>query len=198
MLDKRISELQTEIETEIILLKSNLLKNILDKQKYIKRLEKNLQYIQWANKKFKILTSSRKYTVAQREVYYCDLGVNIGSEQGENRPVVVLQNDHGNRSGNTTVVAPITSHEKSVQYDGVKNKYYIDNVDENGNTNRKYLDYYEVPIIIEDVSSNKIYGFVNIAHIREIDRKRICGRKTATITIDCFKDIKNAILRNLR
>lgn len=198
MQDKRISDLQSEIENEINLLKSRLLKNVPDKAKYIKRLEQNLQYIQWINKKLKISMSSRKYTVAQREIYYCDLGVNIGSEQGENRPVVVLQNDFGNKSGNTTIVAPITSHEKSVQYDNTTNKYYIDTIDECGNPHRKYLDYYEVPVIIEAGVGNKVWGFVNIAHIREIDRKRICGKKTAIITKDCFKDIKNAIFKNLR
>ena len=197
-MDKRISDLQSEIDNEVNLLKSRLLKNVSDKAKYIKRLEQNLQYIQWVNKKLKISMDSRKYTVAQREVYYCDLGINIGSEQGENRPVVILQNDFGNRSGNTTIVAPITSHENSVQYDNDKKKYYIDMIDMNGNPYRKYLDYYEVPIVIEDKSCGEIYGFVNIAHIREIDRKRICSRKTATITKDCFKDIKTAISKNLR
>ena len=34
MLDKRISDLQSEIENEIELLKSHLLKNISDKEKY--------------------------------------------------------------------------------------------------------------------------------------------------------------------
>ena len=197
-MDKRISDLQTEIDNEVNLLKSRLLKNVSNKTKYIKRLEQNLQYIQWVNKKLKISMDSRKYTVAQREVYYCDLGINIGSEQGENRPVVILQHDFGNRSGNTTIVAPITSHENSVQYDNDKNKYYIDMIDMNGNPYRKYLDYYEVPIVIEDKTGGEIYGFVNIAHIREIDRKRICSRKTATITKDCFKDIKTAISKNLR
>ena len=197
-MDKRISDLQSEIDNEVNLLKSRLLKNVSDKAKYIKRLEQNLQYIQWVNKKLKISMNSRKYTVAQREVYYCDLGINIGSEQGENRPVVILQNDFGNRSGNTTIVAPITSHENSVQDDDDKKKYYIDMVDMNGNPYRKYLDYYEVPIVIEDKSGGNIHGFVNIAHIREIDRKRICSRKTATITKDCFKDIKTAISKNLR
>lgn len=198
MLDKKILELQSEIDNEIRLLKSRLLKSIIDKEKYINRLEKNLQYIQWVNKKFKISMSSRKYTVAQREIYYCDLGINIGSEQGENRPVVILQNDSGNKSGNTTIIAPITSHEKSVQYDNDNYKYYIDMVDKNGNAYRKYLDYYEVPVVIENNSDQNIWGFVNIAHIREIDRKRICGKKSATITKDCFKDIKNSIIKNLR
>lgn len=198
MLDKRISDLQSEIENEIELLKSHLLKNISDKEKYIKRLEKNLQYIQWTNKKLKLSMSTRKYTVAQREIYYCDLGVNIGSEQGENRPVVILQNDNGNKSGNTTIIAPVTYHEKSVQYDNSINKYYVDTIDKAGNPYRKYLDYYEIPVVIEDGSNQQICGFVNIAHIREIDRKRISGRKSATITKECFKDIKNAIIKNFR
>lgn len=198
MLDKRISDLQLEIENEINLLKSRLLKNISNKEKYIKSLEKNLHYIQWVNKKLKISKSSRKYTVAQREIYYCDLGVNIGSEQGENRPVVILQNNSGNKSGNTTIIAPITSHEKSVQYDNDKNKYYINITNTDGTSYKKYLDYYEIPVIIEDGYYQKIGGFVNIAHIREIDRKRICCKKSAIITKDCFRDIKNAITRNLR
>ncbi len=198
MLDKRISDLQSEIENEIDLLKSHLLKTISDKEKYIKRLEKNLQFIQWTNKKLKLSMSTRKYTVAQREIYYCNLGVNIGSEQGENRPVVILQNDNGNKSGNTTIVAPVTSHEKSVQYDNSRNKYYVDTIDKDGKPYRKYLDYYEIPVVIEAGTKQQICGFVNIAHIREIDRKRICGGKSATITKECFKDIKNAIAKNFR
>lgn len=142
--------------------------------------------------------SARKYTVAQREIYYCDLGVNIGSEQGENRPVVILQNNNGNKSGNTTIIAPVTSHEKSVQYDNSINKYYVDTIDKAGNPYRKYLDYYEIPVVIEAGSNQQICGFVNIAHIREIDRKRISGRKSAIITKECFKDIKNAIIKNFR
>ena len=104
----------------------------------------------------------------------------------------------GNKSGNTTIIAPITSHEKSVQYDTSTNKYFIEIIDVHGDNRKKYLDYYEVPIVIENKSSKKIWGFVNIAHIREIDRKRITNKKIAIITQDCFKDIKNAINKNLR
>ena len=49
-MDKRISDLQSEIDNEVNLLKSRLLKNVSDEAKYIKRLEQNLQYIQWVNK----------------------------------------------------------------------------------------------------------------------------------------------------
>lgn len=198
MLNNKIAELISEIETELSKLKNNLLKQVNDEEKYIKRLEKNLQFVKWVNNKFKISTSKRKYTVAQKEIYYCDLGINIGSEQGENRPVVILQNNYGNKSGNTTIIAPITSHEQSVLYDDELNKPYLEVKDKNGNLHRKYLDYYEIPIAIENNNICDISGFVNVAHIREIDRKRICSKKVAIITNDCFIDIKKAISKNLR
>ncbi len=46
--------------------------------------------------------------VKRGDVYYCDLSPVIGSEQGGIRPVVVVQNDKGNRYSNTIIVAPIS------------------------------------------------------------------------------------------
>ncbi len=43
------------------------------------------------------------------EIYYAELSPIIGSEQGGNRPVVILQNDKGNHYSNTTIIAAITS-----------------------------------------------------------------------------------------
>ncbi|MCR4401361.1 MAG: type II toxin-antitoxin system PemK/MazF family toxin [Firmicutes bacterium] len=43
------------------------------------------------------------------DVFYADLNPVIGSEQGGTRPVLVLQNDIGNRYSPTTIVAAITS-----------------------------------------------------------------------------------------
>ncbi len=48
-------------------------------------------------------------TVRRGEVYYADLSPVIGSEQGGIRPVLVVQNDIGNRYSPTTIVAAITS-----------------------------------------------------------------------------------------
>lgn len=42
------------------------------------------------------------------ELYYALLGQGVGSEQSGTRPVVVLQNDVGNRYSPTTIVAPIS------------------------------------------------------------------------------------------
>ncbi|MBP1950053.1 type II toxin-antitoxin system PemK/MazF family toxin [Virgibacillus litoralis] len=43
------------------------------------------------------------------QVYWCQFGENIGSEQCLTRPALILQNDSANRSSPNTVVAPITN-----------------------------------------------------------------------------------------
>lgn len=47
--------------------------------------------------------------IKRGEIYYADLGVTVGSEQRGIRPVLIIQNDIGNKYSQTTVVAPITS-----------------------------------------------------------------------------------------
>ena len=47
------------------------------------------------------------------DVYYADLNPVKGSEQGGVRPVVILQNDIGNKYSSTTIVAPMTTRKKS-------------------------------------------------------------------------------------
>ena len=47
--------------------------------------------------------------VQRGEIYLCDLGQNVGSEQGGYRPVIVIQNNIGNKYSPTVVVSAITS-----------------------------------------------------------------------------------------
>ena len=47
--------------------------------------------------------------IRRGEIYCADLNPIIGSEQGGVRPVLVLQNDVGNRFSPTVIVAAITS-----------------------------------------------------------------------------------------
>ncbi len=48
-------------------------------------------------------------TIQRGEIYYADLSPVVGSEQGGVRPVLILQNDTGNKFSSTTIIAPITS-----------------------------------------------------------------------------------------
>lgn len=52
---------------------------------------------------------------ARGSVFFAQLGPIVGSEQGGMRPVVIVQNDAGNRHSPTTIVAPITSYRARCQ-----------------------------------------------------------------------------------
>lgn len=47
--------------------------------------------------------------VKRGEVFYADLSPVVGSEQGGTRPVLIIQNDVGNRHSPTVIAAAITS-----------------------------------------------------------------------------------------
>ena len=47
--------------------------------------------------------------VKRGEIYYADLSPVVGSEQGGVRPVLIVQNDVGNRFSPTVIAAAITS-----------------------------------------------------------------------------------------
>ena len=48
-------------------------------------------------------------SVKRGEIYYADLSPVVGSEQGGVRPVLIVQNDVGNRYSPTVIAAAITS-----------------------------------------------------------------------------------------
>ena len=48
-------------------------------------------------------------TVKRGDIYYADLSPVVGSEQGGTRPVVIVQNDVGNKYSPTVIAAAVTS-----------------------------------------------------------------------------------------
>ena len=52
-----------------------------------------------------------KMTVKRGEIYYADLSPVVGSEQGGVRPVLIIQNDVGNKYSPTVIAAAITSQQ---------------------------------------------------------------------------------------
>ena len=50
--------------------------------------------------------------IRKGDIFYADLSPVIGCEQGGIRPVLILQNNTGNRHSPTTIIAPITSVQK--------------------------------------------------------------------------------------
>lgn len=54
-------------------------------------------------------------TVKRGDIFYADLSPVVGSEQGGTRPVLIVQNDMGNRHSPTVIAAAITSQTNKVK-----------------------------------------------------------------------------------
>lgn len=87
-------------------------------------------------------------SILRGELYYADLSPVVGSEQGGVRPVLIVQNDVGNRHSPTVIVAALTS--KSTKAD--------------------LPTHVQVP---KDVSGLKCDSTILMEQIRTIDRGRL-------------------------
>ena len=79
-------------------------------------LSKTQRYLDWL--KTKLFLDSRANNAARRvvkrgDVYRCNLGVGIGSEENKERPCLVVQYDVANANSPNIIVAPVT-HTSSV------------------------------------------------------------------------------------
>lgn len=190
-----IPDLIIKISSEIALLNKFIFKNKNNLDIYIKTLSNNLEFLEWINRSTEIRSKEAPQVVKQREIFYCELGVNIGSEQGLKRPVVILQNDFGNSKGDTTIIAPITTYEHKdiIEREG---KTYIKNMVD-GVEKLKLIDFYEVPVRLETGYTQEIIGFINIVHMREVSKRRLSKVPVAKITIGNFGELQTSIIRNL-
>lgn len=110
--------------------------------------------------------------VRRGDIYYANLEPIIGSETGESRPVLVIQNDIGNIYSPTTIVAVIT------EYSDKKASYPI--------CVAVYKD--------EGLKKNSI---VNLSQIRTIDKKRLSTPKLATLSNHSMKKVDDALKKSL-
>jgi len=87
--------------------------------------------------------------IRRGDIYYADLNPIVGSEQGDNRPALIVQNNLGNRYSPTTVVVPLTR-----------------------NINKNPLPTH---VLIPDVYGLEADSLALVEQIRTIDRSRISG-----------------------
>ena len=110
-----------------------------------------------------------KHPILRGELYYADLEPVIGSEQGGERPVVVIQNNKGNRHSKTVIIAPLTTS-------AIKPTLPT-----------------HVEIYAEGLRSTSI---VLLEQIRTIDKQRI-SRYVGSVSDSDMKQIEQAILISL-
>ena len=108
--------------------------------------------------------------IKRGEIYYADLSPVIGSEQGGHRPVVVIQNDIGNRYSPTTIVAIVTTRTTK---SNLPTHYWLD----------------ETCGLPKD-------SMVELEQLRTIDKTRL-RKRVGTVTAKDQKEIDKRILISL-
>ena len=109
--------------------------------------------------------------VKRGDIFYADLSPVVGSEQGGIRPVIIIQNDIGNRYSPTVIVAAITS-----QINKAKLPTHVEISSEEYGLNRDYV--------------------VLLEQIRTLDKKRL-KEKIGHMTEDDMKKVNKSLLISL-
>ena len=108
-------------------------------------------------------------TIVQRgDIFYADLSGNQGSEQGGLRPVLIMQNDIGNKYSPTVIGVPITSQQKK----------------------NKLPTHVEIDAECSGLPKDSIALF---EQLRVIDKRRL-GRKVGKIGSDKIYQANNALM----
>ncbi len=109
--------------------------------------------------------------IKRGEIYYADLSPVVGSEQGGIRPVLIVQNDIGNKYSPTVIVAAITS-----QLGKAKLPTHIE----------LSAEQYNLP-------KNSV---ALLEQIRTLDKKRL-QEKVTTLSMDKMNEVNRALLISL-
>lgn len=110
-------------------------------------------------------------TILRGDIYYANLNPVIGSEQGGVRPVLVIQNDIGNKYSPTTIIAAITSKIKRA----------------------KLPTHVELSATQFDLEKDSV---ILLEQMRTIDKRRL-KEKIAHLDDDIMNEVDQAILISL-
>lgn len=132
----------------------------LKKRAYnIKRI---YNYADWVNEQIKMndnLVKSSKIIPRRGEIWTCELGQNIGSEENKIRPVIIIQNNTGNKNSPTTIIAPISNRPKKIAV---------------------HIELRESDYKLEEGERNQVTGTILAEQIKVVSKVRL-GRHIATV-----------------
>ena len=105
--------------------------------------------------------------IKRGDIYYADLSPVVGSEQGGVRPVLIVQNDVGNRYSPTVIAAAITSRQSKT----------------------KLPTHIPIEAVGSGLSKDSV---VLLEQIRTLDKRRL-REKMGSIDFDSMKEINKAL-----
>ena len=118
-------------------------------------------------------------TISKGDIYYASLDPIVGSEQNGTRPVVIIQNDIGNKYSPTVLVAPLTSKVKSKR--NLPTHVLIDS----NHIKRNSI------VLLEQIrvlDKSRLISYVDTLTKEEIRKLDIGIIKSFNITGECFTD----------
>lgn len=118
-------------------------------------------------------------TVNKGDIYYASLDPIVGSEQNGTRPVVIIQNDIGNKYSPTVLVAPLTSRVKSKPHLPTHVLVKSEHIKHNS------------IVLLEQIrvlDKSRLISYVDTLTKEEIKKLDIGIIKSFNITGECFAD----------
>ncbi|MCY6484989.1 type II toxin-antitoxin system PemK/MazF family toxin [Clostridium aestuarii] len=148
-------------------------------QKKAYNIRRIYNYVTWVNDQMKMNNNvkSRTNIIPRRgEIWTCELGQNVGSEENKIRPVIVIQNDTGNRKSPTTIIAPISNRPKKIAV---------------------HIELRENDYKLEEGEVNQIKGTILGEQIKVVSKARL-GRHIATVDDKFMKLLDNKLKISLK
>lgn len=118
-------------------------------------------------------------TINKGDIYYASLDPIVGSEQNGTRPVVIIQNDIGNKYSPTVLVAPLTSRVKSKP-----------NLPTHVLVKSEHIKHNSIVLLeqIRVLDKSRLISYVDTLTKEEIKKLDIGIIKSFNITGECFND----------
>jgi len=115
----------------------------------------------------------KRTEIKRGDVFYANLDPVMGKETGKTRPVLIIQNDIGNKYAPTTIIAIIT------EYSPKKALYPI------------------CVSVTQKEGGLKKKSIVNLSQIRTIDRQRLQAQRIGTLRQETMKLVDVALKNSL-
>ena len=112
--------------------------------------------------------------VKRGDIFYADLSPVIGSEQGGIRPVIIIQNDIGNKYSPTVIVAAITS-----QINKAKLPTHVEISSEEYGLNRDSVVLLEQIRTLDKKRLKEKIGHMPDADMRKVDKSLLISKSLA-------------------
>lgn len=134
--------------------------------------EKTTKLLQWNISKFRLHKRAKlkdNKTIYRWEIFWCELGENIGSEETKRRPCVIIQNQKGNDNAPTTIVAPITNATINLP----------------------------IAVPLNRGEDSDLTGTIDLGQIRVISKGRIYGESVGKLTNSEQKKVEQALIKSV-